>query len=159
MIAENEQHWMPILKWNIYVNSIPPPLGKLEKKSRKKLCPRMLGAQMSLHPKNSIREIRNVEHEGLSLQQKRCIACFLSRRQDWRCLRAWVTPALSVDPTIHRSPKLTQAALDVTNNSVWLLSYLYSQGFPQAGSQIANRLGDLWAIWMTETIQILPLGC
>lgn len=32
-------------------------------------------------------------------------------------------------------------------------------GVPQAGSQIANRLGDLCVIWMTETIQFLPLGC
>lgn len=73
--------------------------------------------------------------------------------------KSLVTPALSVDLTIHRSLKLAQAVLDVTNNSVWLLSYLYSQGFPQAGSQIANRLVDLCAIWMTETIQFLPLGC
>lgn len=45
--------------------------------------------------------------------------------------KSLVTPALSVDLTIHRSLKLAQAILDVTNNSLWLLGYLYSQGFPK----------------------------
>lgn len=143
----------------ISMSTLSPSLKGNWRRRAEKIMPKNVGGTKVLAPKNSIREMRNVKHAGLSLQQKRCIACFLSRRQDWRWLRAWVTPALSVDPTIHRSLKLAQAVLDVTNNSVWLLSYLYSQGFPQAGSQIANRLGDLWAILMTETIQFLPLGC